>query len=393
MNFARSSELEGETAMLPQDPPPLVVRSIGWLIIALFGCALAGAMLIDIPETVRCRFELLPESGADPVQAPYAALIDSVAVTEMQDVKAGEALFVLKSDEFRRRDTQLHTLTKDQRTLRDGIEKINAAHQVELTIFDEQQKQIEEEIAFLETFIEANREFRDTLAGLQAQGAISRLKLDQQVLEVSEAEKDRHVARRALEQTRLARHKATVDHSRRIDESLAEIAKFEQQITALREDVINADGNLLTVSAPYDAVVISLARRNSGGVVEPGDVLCHLARRDAVATARLTVDEEGVSQLSPGHSARLFFDAFPYQRYGTVSACIDWVSPAAVTVDSQRIFTASAHLNQLSIDAHGKTNLLRMGMKGEARAVVGRRTLIEYAFEPVRQLRENMRTE
>jgi hypothetical protein len=29
-------------------------------------------------------------------------------------------------------------------------------------------------------------------------------------------------------------------------------------------------------------------------------------------------------------------------------------------------------------------------MKGEAHIVVGRRTLIEYAFEPIRQLRETM---
>ena len=30
-------------------------------------------------------------------------------------------------------------------------------------------------------------------------------------------------------------------------------------------------------------------------------------------------------------------------------------------------------------------------MKGEARIVVGSRTLVEYIFEPIRQLRENMR--
>jgi hypothetical protein len=30
-------------------------------------------------------------------------------------------------------------------------------------------------------------------------------------------------------------------------------------------------------------------------------------------------------------------------------------------------------------------------MKGEARIVVGSRTLLEYAFQPIRQLRENMR--
>jgi len=30
-------------------------------------------------------------------------------------------------------------------------------------------------------------------------------------------------------------------------------------------------------------------------------------------------------------------------------------------------------------------------MTGEARIVTGQRTMIEYAFEPIRQLRENMR--
>jgi hypothetical protein len=34
---------------------------------------------------------------------------------------------------------------------------------------------------------------------------------------------------------------------------------------------------------------------------------------------------------------------------------------------------------------------LRAGMTGTARIQAGRRTLIEYAFEPLRQLRENVR--
>jgi hypothetical protein len=34
---------------------------------------------------------------------------------------------------------------------------------------------------------------------------------------------------------------------------------------------------------------------------------------------------------------------------------------------------------------------LRVGMKGEARIVVGRRTLVEHIAEPIRQLRENLR--
>jgi hypothetical protein len=34
---------------------------------------------------------------------------------------------------------------------------------------------------------------------------------------------------------------------------------------------------------------------------------------------------------------------------------------------------------------------LCVGMRGEAHIIVGGRTLIEYAFEPIRQLRESVR--
>ena len=39
----------------------------------------------------------------------------------------------------------------------------------------------------------------------------------------------------------------------------------------------------------------------------------------------------------------------------------------------------------------GQALPLRVGMKGDAQIIVGSRTLIEYAFEPIRQLRESIK--
>jgi hypothetical protein len=39
----------------------------------------------------------------------------------------------------------------------------------------------------------------------------------------------------------------------------------------------------------------------------------------------------------------------------------------------------------------GQVLPLRVGMRGDAHIIVGGRTLIEYAFEPIRQLRESMK--
>jgi HlyD family secretion protein len=88
---------------------------------------------------------------------------------------------------------------------------------------------------------------------------------------------------------------------------------------------------------------------------------------------------------------RFFFDAFPYQRYGAVSAKLDWISPSAVTSPEGPHFVALASLDQTDTAPRKHPLPLRVGMGGQARIVVGERTLIEYAFEPIRQLHENMR--
>jgi hemolysin D len=146
----------------------------------------------------------------------------------------------------------------------------------------------------------------------------------------------------------------------------------------------------MLVRAPYHGVVISVSHRNPGSVVHNGDELCQLARVDSQPRARLAIREAGVPKLLARQKVRLFFEAFPYQRYGTVTGKLEWISPAAVTSPEGQGFIARATLDQSSFDADGRNHPLRVGMRGEARIVVGSRTAIEYALEPIRQLREQV---
>jgi hypothetical protein len=107
--------------------------------------------------------------------------------------------------------------------------------------------------------------------------------------------------------------------------------------------------------------------------------------------AWLWVPESAVGRLAKGQRVRLFFEAYPYQRHGTVPATIRWISPAAVKMGDERHFVAQADLETPTIRAGAQSQKLRIGMKGEARVSIGHRTLAEYAFEPIRQLRENLR--
>src|SRR5206468_11558532 len=97
-------------------------------------------------------------------------------------------------------------------------------------------------------------------------------------------------------------------------------------------------------------------------------------------------------KLAIAQRVRYFFEAFPYQRYGAVTGKLDWISPSAVTTAEGSRFVALGSLHRYEISPRaGQVLPLRAGRRGDAHITVVDRTLIEYAFEPIRQLRESMK--
>jgi multidrug efflux pump subunit AcrA (membrane-fusion protein) len=381
---------EAESEMLPQDPPPWFVRSIAWLLIAMFGVALLAALIVKLPETVTCPFILVPAGGADPIQSPRLAVVSRVSVTVGQTVKAGDPLYVLRSDEIRGWGTEQQTLGEDLRTHQEGLAKAEAAYASAREIKTAEIAQAESEVAFHEKHAASSRELLTRLETLSKTGGISVVEVLQHRLDAAESEKDLSVAQRTLEQVKLERQQMEAEHARLRAENVAEIEKFKMRLDARHGDLEDSKQLLLTVRAPYASVVISEAQQNAGSVVQNGQELCQLAPTDAKPRAQLTLSEAGVPKLASGQRVRLFFDAFPYQRYGVVNAKLDWVSPSTVSTAQGQHFAGLASLEETELTKRNHL-ALRVGMGGEARIVVGQRTMIEYAFEPIRQLRENMR--
>ena len=378
--------------MSPQEPPPWIVRSTAWLLIGAFLFALLIAIVVRLPETVHCPFVLIPATGADPIQSPVRAIISHVGVDEGQPVKAGEELFVLRSDEIRGLDTQFRTLTEDLRSKEESLTRYETAYVAQIGIKKAEIEQAKSEVKFRENHASTSRDLVTRLEKLATQGGFSQIDLVKLKLDLAGSEKDLSVAQRTVQQVNLDRERMETEHARQRGEQQAEIEKLKMRIDALKADLQNANQNLLTVRSPYGGVIISMEQRTVGSVVQQGQVLCQLAPREAKPRARMTLNEAALAKLTVAQHIRFFFQAFPYQRYGTVTGKLDWVSPSAVTTTDGSHFIALGSLNRYDISrGPGKVLPLRVGMKGDAHIIVGGRTLMEYAFEPIRQLRESMR--
>src|SRR6266566_5918946 len=122
------SSLDLEAEMLPQEPPHWIIRAAAWLLLAGFLWALLVAIVVRLPETVDCRFVLIPATGADPIQSPRQAIVSRVVVEEGQPVKAGDELYVLRSDEIGGWDTLSRTLNEDLRSKQESLNRNESAY-------------------------------------------------------------------------------------------------------------------------------------------------------------------------------------------------------------------------------------------------------------------------
>jgi len=384
--------LDTESELSPQEPPPWVIRSTAWLLLAGFLFALLMAITVRLPETVDCRIVLIPAMGADPIQAPRQAIISRVVVEEGQPIKAGEELFVLRSDEIGGWDTQFRTLNEDLRTKQDSLTRNESAFAAQLGIKSAEIEQAKSEVKFRENHAQTSRELVGRMEKLAKQGGESEVDLIKLKLDLAGSEKDLSVAQRTLQQVTLDRERMETEHARQRGEEQSEVEKLKMRLAALKTDLENTHQNLLTVRSPYEGVVISMDQRTVGSFVQQGQVLCQLAQKGSKPRARMMLNEAGLPRLAVALRVRYFFDAFPYQRYGTITGKVDWISPSAVTTTEGSRFVALGSLDSYEISSRaGQALPLRVGMKGAAHIIVGGRTLIEYAFEPIRQLRESMK--
>jgi multidrug efflux pump subunit AcrA (membrane-fusion protein) len=380
-----------ESQILPQDPPSWIVRWTAWLLLGVLFLAFIGAIVLKLPETVHCPFVLVPATGTDSIQSPHQGILSRVSVAEGEVVKKGAELFVLRADEIRGLDTQFRTLNEDLRTKEESLMQSDSAYKAQANIKEAEIDQAKNEVRFRENYAKTSYDLVERMGKLAKEGSSSEIELVRMKLDLAGSEKDLSVAQKALQQVNLDRQRMETEHTRLRGEQQAEIEKFKMRIGALKADLENAQDNLLTVRSPYDGVVISLDQRTVGSVVQQGQVLCQLLPQDAQPRARMIVNEAGLARLAVAQRVRFFFEAYPYQRYGVVVGKLDWIGHSVTAADGSH-FVALASLDRADIQRpRGKSLPLRVGMRGDAHIIVGDRTPVEYALEPIHQLRESMK--
>ena len=104
--------------------------------------------------------------------------------------------------------------------------------------------------------------------------------------------------------------------------------------------------------------------------------------------AELAVPSSAIGFVKQGQSVRLAIDAFPYQRFGTVSGKVQTVATSAVNAQGPNgstvaVYPVTVALDAASIAAYGRSEPLVSDMTLTARIVTEKQSLLEWLFEPL----------
>jgi HlyD family type I secretion membrane fusion protein len=385
-------------------PPHWAARGLSYAIIAVVLIAAIASVVIKLPETVTADFVLVPARGTDPIKATRQGIVNQVFVSEGQTVKQGDVIATLKSEAAGDRAAELMTVQTQLAGAGESFTNAKARFTAQTLAEEQEIRKLTARVEHLEGLIALKRQqmtllkqMADSFEKLYQQGIASRAQWTQRQLEVSELQAE--LAKLIAEQneTRSLIEKLKLDGSARraefkeVERGYREAATTgEIRVNTLRAGLAGSDGNEIRLTAPVSGTILRLHVKNSGAVLHEGEMVAELVNAGESLRAELQVPEAGLGKLKTGQGVKLKYDAFPYQRHGVKYGQVAWLSPAAVDSRNGSSFRAHVEIAESELFIQGQSRALSAGMSGKAEIVVGKRSLIDYIFEPLRQLKENL---
>ena len=145
-----------------------------------------------------------------------------------------------------------------------------------------------------------------------------------------------------------------------------------------------------TLAAPADAVVLDIAKLSQGSVAREAEPLFTLVPLGESLEAEVQIDSIDVGYVKAGDAVRIKFDAFPFQRHGTIAGTVRTVSEDAFRREArdegkgtEAFFLGRAELGAVTLRNLPDKARLLPGMTLSAEIVVGRRTVMSYLLWPL----------
>ncbi|WP_115367360.1 HlyD family secretion protein [Alteripontixanthobacter maritimus] len=379
---------------------PVSWQAIGGLFFLIVAAAIFFLSIASYSRIETVTGIIVPEGGVAQIVPTRPGVIESLSVSQGQQIASGERLALIRTGEDLAGGGNtsaqiLASLSTQENDLRLRQKSIRAAEAAERQQLSNRIAGLEAEIASLngqigvqQGLVETARRELERARPIVERGFISR----QDLLQREETFLLRQQQLGQMQQT-LATRRAAISEAQAAMRQTS--AANDAQIAALsgeRSDILQRRtsaeaSDAYSLAAPIAGAVTALTAR-SGQAVTPQSPIMLIVPSGSELRAELYVPSAAIGFLEVGQEVSLAPDAFPYQRFGTVPGRILDITNAPVVQSDNSgvrvpVYIVTVAMEQDSIEAYGNEEELIAGMTLTARITTEEQSLIRWLFEPL----------
>jgi membrane fusion protein len=378
---------------------PMSWQLIGYLLLAALITAVLLLLSASYARVETATGAIALDTGVVQIVPTRPGVVTALNVREGQAVQAGQPLVSIRAEE-----DLVHGATMPHQVL-DAVNEqdrhLSTQGQLTLAAAAAQQQQLlagiagdTQEIASLDAQIIGQRrlvevaenEFR-SVQGVASRGFISQRDLEarEQTLLTRRQQLDQLQQSRAAKAASLAAaRRAIAESGATAQAQVAGVLSSRAQLAQQRAQAEAAQG--YTLNAPVAGTITALLARQGQPATtqQPIMIVLPAGGRPRV---ELFVPTTAAGFLSVGQEVRISVDAFPSDRFGTVTGRVSEISGTTIARQTSEgvvpVYLVTAELPQPWVIAFGRRQALQPGMTLTARIVTEQRSLFEWLFEPL----------
>jgi adhesin transport system membrane fusion protein len=243
---------------------------------------------------------------------------------------------------------------------------------------------LEEEIAVVEPLVRDNIAPATRLLELQRQLEQALGERDRAAVGIEQARSGMSELETEIENARANYRLRAMDE---LNTVVAEQSELREALPSLEERVSRT-----VIRAPMEGIVSRLNFRTPGGFVNTGDVILELVPTGEALMIEAKIMPQDISRIRLEDAVRIRLSAYDSAKYGSVDGRVIRISPDAVV--DEKNGGMSHYLVDVAIEGElilaetGEAVTFIPGMTATVDVLSGKRTVLEYFWEPIAKVQE-----
>lgn len=361
----------------------VIILGVFTLLIA----AVIWACLSKIDVVVTSSGSVQPIGNLNVVQSYAGGVVEAINIEEGEYVQAGDVLIHLNTETLDVDEKQLQSQKKILEEQQKIYQKIKAGEDVSAIKVSDYDAKLQ---PYIQAILDADTSYKNTLANLEKEK--SNADLNQQIGQLQleeyqangterEAESQKLINQQyalAVEQADLQINDTKTQYSAQINSKISEndtqLIEIESNLEKYQLSIAYQD-----ITAPVSGYVNSISVNTIGETVTSAQELVTIVPDDTSVEMVCYVQNMDIADVEEGMTAEIKLEAYPYNKFGTVSGTVKYISPSSFVSEQ----LGSVYLVKLEIENSNEEIHVISGLSGTVEIKTDKRTVMEYFLDPI----------